>query len=289
MLLDLFCCAGGAAMGYSLAGFDIVGVDIELQPNYPFPYCKMDALLALDLLIGKRRIWDIYDNYWTLAMFSAIHASPPCQDYSVTKTLLKGKQYPRLITDTRERLVAAGKPYIIENVIGSKIPKQPTLDGINGVMLCGTSFGLNIKRHRLFETSFPVPTLPCNHTLKIIDIYGDKTRLRKNRELFPESIGADIEVYWKNHIGVDWMKNREEWREAIPPVYTKYIGKYGMEVVMKKKPELKEAEFESLLDKASQPLEQPQKPDSKEVGTSESPTSGDCSENRTHSDSPEGT
>jgi len=214
-LLDLFCCAGGAAMGYHRAGFEVVGVDIKPQPHYPFEFHQGDALT------------------YPLDGFDAYHASPPCQDYSVTKTLLQGNEYPRLIVPVTQRFKESNRPYVVENVVGSEIPPQRTLDGINGVLLCGTSFGMNIKRHRLFETSFPVPTLEHNHSLPIIDIYGDKPRLARMREIFPQSIGADLEVFWKNHIGVTWMKHRDEWREAIPPAYTEYIGKYLMAEVTK--------------------------------------------------------
>lgn len=213
-LLDLFCGAGGVAMGYHRAGFEVVGVDNKPQPHYPFEFHQADALT------------------FPLEGFDAYHASPPCQDYSVTKTLLHENKYPRLISDTIKLFRAQRKPYVVENVVGSNIPPQPTLEGVFGVMLCGTSFRLHIRRHRLFETSCLIPTLPCNHTLKIIDIYGNKERLQRQRELFPESIGADLEVYWKNHIGVEWMQNRDEWREAIPPAYTEYIGKYLIKSIL---------------------------------------------------------
>jgi len=230
-LLDLFCGAGGAAMGYHRAGFEVYGIDNKPQKNYPFPFLQMDALEAMDRLLRGEGL--TFSNGVTLylADIDAYHASPPCQDYSVVKSLHKGKEFPRLIEPILTRFRNTRKPYIIENVIGSNLPPQPKLDGTLGVMLCGTSFGLNIRRHRLFETSFPVPTLPCDHSIPIMDIYGDKERCKRMRELFPESIGMDFERHWVIHIGVSWMRKRNEWREAIPPAYTEYIGKYLMEYI----------------------------------------------------------
>lgn len=129
-LLDLFCGAGGAAMGYHLAGFDVVGCDINPQPNYPFPFHQYDALAAI-VEQGHR--------------FDFIHASPPCQSYTPLNAY-NHHEYPDLIAVTRELLVASGKPWIIENV-----PQAPLIDPVT---LCGPMFGLKLYRHRLFEASF---------------------------------------------------------------------------------------------------------------------------------------
>ena len=147
-LLDLFCGAGGAAMGYSRAGFDeIVGVDIKPQPRYPFTFVETDALKYL-----KEHGHE----------FDAIHASPPCQAYSIMHNLpwLKGREYPELILPTRELLQAVGKPYVIENVMGARygapgIEKRGLeAHGMQAGWLCGAMFGLPFYRHRLFETNW---------------------------------------------------------------------------------------------------------------------------------------
>ena len=133
-LLDLYCCAGGAALGYHRAGFDVTGVDIDPQPNYPYGFMQADAL-ALD------------DDF--LARFDAIHASPPCQAFSdLAKRNGNAADWPDLIGGTRDLLESAGKPWVIENVEGAPL--------LSPIVLCGTMFpGLRVIRHRLFETSFP--------------------------------------------------------------------------------------------------------------------------------------
>lgn len=127
-------------MGYHMAGFEVVGVDKEPQPNYPFKFIQADALT------------------FPLDGYDAIAASPPCQGYSVTKHLHPGKFHPQLIYPVRDRLRAAGVPYVIENVeLAAAYMYDP-------VTLCGSSFGLRCRRHRVFETSgFKIPEVPCNH------------------------------------------------------------------------------------------------------------------------------
>ena len=127
-LLDLFCKAGGGAMGYVRAGFEVIGVDIKPQPHYPFEFHQGDAMT------------------YPLEGFDAYHASPPCQRYSRTKSLHPGCKYPDLLAQTRNLLIATGKPWVIENVVGA--PFQ------HWIMLCGMMFGLRTYRHRRFETSF---------------------------------------------------------------------------------------------------------------------------------------
>src|SRR5690348_16558972 len=138
-LLDLFCGAGGCSMGYHRAGFEVVGVDIKPQKNYPFEFHQADALEFLKIHGHE---------------FDAIHASPPCQRYSVGRHIHQsGGNHPDLVHPTRSLLEATGKPWVIENVMGSPVA---------GVTLCDLMFGLKVLRHRLFETSFycMVPTHP---------------------------------------------------------------------------------------------------------------------------------
>ena len=160
-LLDLFCGAGGAGMGYHRAGFDVVGVDIKPQPNYPFGFHLGYAQDVLNHLIagGIAEFRGGRDGRWfNLEAFDAIHASPPCQRYS-TATKRNGTQddHPDLIGPTRELLKQAGLPYVIENVVAAPL---------EGFVLCGTSFGLEtdgyrLRRHRLFECSWPVQHPDC--------------------------------------------------------------------------------------------------------------------------------
>jgi DNA (cytosine-5)-methyltransferase 1 len=139
-LLDLFCKAGGCSVGYDRAGFDVVGVDVELQPRYPFEFHLADALT------------------FPLDGFDAIHASPPCQHYApVTRWRGAIDHHPDLVDTIRERLIRTGVPWVIENVPAA--PVRPHF------MLCGSAFGLRVQRHRWFETSWSGLTLttPCQH------------------------------------------------------------------------------------------------------------------------------
>jgi hypothetical protein len=190
-LLDLFCGAGGAAMGYHRAGFDVVGVDIKPQPHYPFVFMKADALEVVQNL-G----W-----FFPWAKFAAIHASPPCQGYA-NVTLWRGKQgsHARLIEPVRSFLESSGLPWVIENV------RTPALR--HPIRLCGSQFDLAVQRHRYFEASFalPVLTTPCQHR------DSDLPFEHKQEHAFALAMG------------IDWMTNREG-RQAIPPAYTEWIGK----------------------------------------------------------------
>jgi len=203
-ILDLFCKAGGAGWGYHLAGFDVVGVDIEPQPNYPFEFHQMDALEYL------RRT--------RLAMYDVIHASPPCQAYSVTASLHRN-EYAELVDVVRDRLDQSGLPYVIENVVGAPLR--------NATLLCGSSFGLGVRRHRLFETK---PMLlgapPCAHHLQpepvdVTGTGGPRLGARPGgggNSRKPRNLAHAREV-----MGIDWM-TRRELSEAIPPAYTEWIG-----------------------------------------------------------------
>lgn len=211
VLLDLFCGAGGAAMGYWRAGFDVVGVDIEPQPHYPFEFVKEDALSFLNVLDASG--------------FDAIHASPPRQGYSVTASL-HDAIYPRLIEPVRDRLLATGLPYVIENVQGAPLR--------NWVRLCGSSFGLGVRRHRLFETSWCIMWPPqCMHWLQPepIDVTGTggpaarPPGQRGGIHRKPRNLAHAREV-----MGIDWM-SRPELGEAVPPPYTEYIGAWLMTMV----------------------------------------------------------
>lgn len=203
VLLDLFCNAGGATRGYQLAGFKVVGVDIEPQPDY----CG-DEFHQADAL------------EFELTGFAAVHASPPCQGYS-TKTMDKDR-HPKLIAPIRERLARAGVPYVIENVDGAKHELR------NPFRLCGSSFGLRVRRHRWFESNVMVLAPPCDHAWqdadKRFELY-DHGRWFKSGivHVFGTGGGKGAE-HWAEAMGIDWT-DRAHLAEAIPPAYTEHIGR----------------------------------------------------------------
>jgi DNA (cytosine-5)-methyltransferase 1 len=218
LLLDLFCCAGGAARGYANAGFNIVGIDMEPQPKYPYPFLQMDALLALDSLL-KGSYLPFGEAWHGLNDFTALHASPPCQRFSSVSACVPGtrEKYPDLIDPVRTRFTETGIPWVIENVRNAPM-RSP-------LILCGTMFGLGyggftIRRHRLFETSFII-TAPgsCDHSKPALDPYGNKSR-----QAFKAVYGIDMRRgAWQEAMGLPGMPQTKA-TEAIPPAYTEYIG-----------------------------------------------------------------
>ena len=209
-LLDLFCGAGGAAVGYHRAGFDVVGVDLAPQPRFPFDFVQADAM-SLDT------------EY--LASFDVVHASPPCQAYSdLAARNGNADDWPRLIEPVRAMLMATGRPYIIENVEGAPLR--------NYIVLCGTMFpGLRVLRHRLFETNFIIPTPPHGrhplvHTHDKRKRHYGKTN--EWRDFVTVTGGGNCTIAAaRDAMGIDWMTKREI-NEAIPPTYAEYVGRYAM-------------------------------------------------------------
>lgn len=206
-LLDLFCCAGGAGMGYSKAGFEVVGVDISSQPRNPLPFIRADVF-SLDPKF--------------IALFDAIHASPPCQSYSdLAKRNKNADEWPRLIEPVRRLLKKSGLPYVIENVEGAPL-RDP-------VVLCGTMFpGLRVLRHRLFEANFPIVVPPHGKHPKVHTFDKRKSQFGKTndmRDFVQVTGGGNCTVAAaRDAMGIDWM-SKNELNEAIPPAYTKFIGK----------------------------------------------------------------
>lgn len=206
LLLDLFCKAGGAAMGYYRAGFEIVGIDIEPQPRYPFQFIQVDAM-GLD------------EGF--LSGFHAIHASPPCQRYSdLAKRNGNAAAHPDLVEPVRKLLHFIGRPYVIENVEGAPL--------IDPVVLCGTMFdGLRVLRHRLFETDWPLQQ-PAHgkHPL----VYTMDRRKAHFQRLDQEAAFVQVtgggnysKAAAASAMGIDWM-TKDELNQAIPPAYTRFIG-----------------------------------------------------------------
>ena len=199
-LLDLFCGAGGCSVGYMQAGFDVTGVDLHLQKNYPFTFHQGDALHFLA-------------EHWQ--EFDAIHASPPCQAYSVAAQSERnaGKEYPDLLAPTRGLLELTGLPWVIENVPGA--PMRPD------IKICGCQVGLELRRERWFETSWQpfVMLSPHHHDKPVVSVVGHGTPSWVRQQLGYNPSIAD----YRAAMGIDWM-NRNELSQAIPPAYTELVG-----------------------------------------------------------------
>jgi DNA (cytosine-5)-methyltransferase 1 len=201
-LLDLFCGAGGASHGYAMAGFDVTGIDVKHGKRYPYRYIRDDVRNYL--------------NAEYLQQFDIIHASPPCQTHSATKHLrnAQGNSTSKvdMIEEVRAALIASGKPYIIENVPGAPL--------IDPIMLCGSAFGLKVRRHRLFESNLPLKGTQCDHKTqgRPVGIYGSM------RDEIPNGGHTAKTMEQANEaMGIYWML-WGELVEAIPPMYTEYIG-----------------------------------------------------------------
>jgi DNA (cytosine-5)-methyltransferase 1 len=221
--LDLFSGAGGASMGLYMAGFEVTGVDIENQVHYP-PFLKFIRADATTFPL------DGFDFIW---------ASPICQKHTQLNYLHRSRKYEDFIPIMRKRLIASGIPWVIENV-----PNSPLARG--ALVLCGTMFGLQttdgrgeLRRHRIFETSFGKPLTPrCQHTRRAVRIFGthggyhtlDQTERRTVREHgHAGGIARGIQMFnvkeWREAMGIGWMTGAEL-SQAIPPAYSEFIARY---------------------------------------------------------------
>jgi len=215
-ILDLFCGAGGCSKGYADAGFDVVGVDVEPHPDYPFTFSQDDALVVLAAIVNTGRYRGV--------TFDAIHASPPCQAYSTMgqKHATTQAAHPALIAPVRARLRAIGVPYVIENVPGAR----RELD--HPIQLCGRAFGLGVGRHRLFECSFACMSVQCACDGNELPVYGKLD----GRRVWTRSDGSELRAaktleQAQAAMGIDWMA-WEDLTQAIPAAYTEHIGGYLM-------------------------------------------------------------
>ena len=208
VLMDAFCCSGIAAEGYARAGFDVLGIDIDPQPRYPFTFFQRDAMLWLA---------DIPDYV------DVVHASPPCQRYSdLAKRNGNADDWPDLIPEVRELLDAWGGPYVIENVEGAPL---------DGITLCGTMFpGLRVLRHRVFESNVPLVQPP--HPRHPLVFTHDKRkahygRLDQDTSFVQVTGGGNCTMAnARSAMGLpaDDRRTKHELNEGIPAAYTEFIG-----------------------------------------------------------------
>lgn len=219
-LIDVGCKAGGASEGYRRAGFEVIGLDREPQPNYPFEFIQADLR---DL-----------DPAWLAANFEAAAGSPPCWDHSVLK-YRTGREYEDFIPETRALFRASGLPYVIENVVGA-----PLLDPL---MLCGTQFpGLRVKRHRLFESNVPL-TAPGPHVRGRHPLHYTRDKRKAHYGQLDEwtafvsvNGGGNCSVAAASAaMGIDWM-TKGELNQAVPPAYTEFIGGQLMTRLLSEEP-----------------------------------------------------
>jgi len=222
-LLDLFCGAGGASVGYYRAGFDVVGVDIAPQPNYPFEFYQADALaLEQDAIRGcwhegvRTTLTGRLDT--CLGKFAVVHASPPCQGYTALAAV-HGNAWPKLVEPVRELLDATGLPYVIENVQGSPVRRDMTL--------CGEMFGLGVIRHRYFELGGWQGAAPAHkpHRGRVAGMRHGAWFPGPYFAVYGEGGGKGTVVQWQAAMDIAWTDVRHEIAEAVPPAYTEFIGR----------------------------------------------------------------
>jgi DNA (cytosine-5)-methyltransferase 1 len=214
-LLDLFCGCGGCSVGYARAGFDVVGVDLVRQHDYPFQFILGDALTV------------------PLDGFDAIAASPPCKARTVARATAVARfptlfdPHVDLVGEVRDRLVVSGLPYVIENVPGKGEPLR------DPITLCGSMFGLPVRRHRLFESNVPMTPPPCDHAGQgpVVGVYGsggaDANRKQRGGGGGIKVSGAEAATA----LGIDWTTDQRVLSQAIPPAYTEWIGAHLLAAV----------------------------------------------------------
>jgi DNA (cytosine-5)-methyltransferase 1 len=273
-LLDLFCCEGGASVGYHRAGFDVYGVDLFKHKNakgqtvgfsqdrypfpstklygvdlfryrdesgklkgfsqkrYPFASCQGDVLIVMALLLAGESIPFTHKDgrveYLRLSDFAAIAGSPPCQAYSITKHT-HSNVHAQLVEPTRDALIATGKPYVIENVVGAPL--------LNPLMLCGSEFDLTtidddgtplrMERHRLFESNvWLLGNGGCRHDLRVqvAGAYGGGSVDRGHAKTVRRGGYTPAAAVRGRLLGIDWM-TMGGMSQSIPPAYTEHIGR----------------------------------------------------------------
>jgi DNA (cytosine-5)-methyltransferase 1 len=208
-------------MGYHRAGFEVVGVDINPQPRYPFAFVQADVL-TMDPRF--------------LRWFDAIHASPPCQGYTAMRHAPGAKGAPLLIDKTRGMLEASGRPWIIENVEEARWAMR------SPILLCGSMFGLGadghqLRRHRLFESNVDLcPPGPCDHAEPVIGVYGGHVRCRSaahGGRGTRDFVGKDKPKLAMEAMGIDWA-TMNQMSEAVPPAFTEHLGQQMLAICLER-------------------------------------------------------
>jgi DNA (cytosine-5)-methyltransferase 1 len=223
-LLDLFCGAGGAAVGYHRAGFDVVGVDIMPQPRYPFPFVQRDAMQVLEFIAGNAEPWPREDPNPAPFYPAAIHASPPCQDHSTTRDFGGPHGTGWMLGATIGTLSELDVPWVVENVKTAGLPRQDDLFGAYGVELCGCMFSRTrglLYEARLFQTSFPIATVPHR-----------AHQWRQTKMGRPPVVGECMQITGhfsdvpegRRRMSLPWM-TQGELAQAIVPEFTEHIGR----------------------------------------------------------------
>lgn len=215
-ILDLFCGVGGCSVGYARAGFEVVGVDHVRQWGYPFEFHQADAMT------------------FPLEGFDAVHASPPCKAHTVANRVARARDAQRggrlfqpdtdLLTPTLERLRAWGGLWIVENVPGAPMPSS-------SVTLCGSSFGLRVRRHRLFAASIELTSPECRHAEqgRPVGVYGQGGNWTRTA---PGGGGVKVSgPEAADALGIDWTNDQRTLSQAIPPAYTEHLGAQLLEAL----------------------------------------------------------
>lgn len=222
-ILELFCGVGGAAEGYFRAGFDVYGVDIEEQPDFPFAFFRGDAISVLSTLLGGGSVAFTIGTgkvqRLRIGDFDAVHASPPCQaSCTLTKGTNSGNEYLNLIPATRALLDLFAGPTVIENVQGSDLRRDLTL--------CGEMFGLGVIRHRYFEVSgfAAVPLEHVKHRGRVAGWRHGEWFDGPYFAVYGDGGGKGTVAQWQDAMDMHWTDNRKSIAEAIPPAYTRFIG-----------------------------------------------------------------
>lgn len=252
LALDFYCKAGGAARGLHKAGFNVVGIDHEPQPRYPYPFVLGDALVALNILLHGGALTASYGSSKMeifLADANYIWASPPCLDNTDLRHAHNAREHEDLIAPTRKLILKTGLPYTIENVNSARARARLR----KPFMLCGTSFHLGVsakpfadhphavrfelRRHRLFETNFPVQPTICHHTKSpVIGIYGAHCRNRSKR--WGGRGTADFTCHDHNDLASAALgiprgsMTLDELSNAIPPCYAEWIAKHAKNSIL---------------------------------------------------------
>lgn len=213
-LLDLFCGGGGASRGYHVAGFDVVGVDIVRQYEYPYTFVLANAMT------------------YPLDGFDAVHASPPCKRYTTAGVGNRARPslfdpHPDCLAPTLERFATLSIPWVVENVPGAPLP--------GAVRYCGSSFGLDVRRHRLFASNVPLTAPPCHHERQAPARYPSLENKRRKSGDRAAVVGIHGIQQYDGHytdacnaMGIDWME-WERLTQAIPPAYTEHVGRQLLE------------------------------------------------------------